>query len=350
MPVAVGPSWLDPESLIRTFGMLGVLAIVYMESGLMVGFFLPGDSLLFTAGLLSANDVLPDIWVLLVTIPIAAIAGDQTGYWIGRKFGPPLFNRPDSRFFKREYVDQTAAFFEKHGPRAIILARFVPIVRAFVPVMAGTSHMHYRTFLVYDIVGGILFGAITDRIGRTRTLLLTMALYSLGTAACALAPNIWVLIACRVVASLGIGGEWAAGASMVAEVVPEHRRVEAGALLYTSAPLGLFLATFVDWYIAGHLLLDDPASSWRYVFLCGLIPSAVAFLVRLFVKEPERWHDATKDQAPPTLADLFTPGMARITLGGLAMAVVALLTWWSCNAFIAMVATGLATKHAHAVG
>ncbi|HMU26885.1 MAG TPA: VTT domain-containing protein [Solirubrobacterales bacterium] len=165
MPVAVGPSWLDPESLIRTFGMLGVLAIVYMESGLMVGFFLPGDSLLFTAGLLSANDVLPDIWVLLVTIPIAAIAGDQTGYWIGRKFGPPLFNRPDSRFFKREYVDQTAAFFEKHGPRAIILARFVPIVRAFVPVMAGTSHMHYRTFLVYDIVGGILWGAGVTTLG-----------------------------------------------------------------------------------------------------------------------------------------------------------------------------------------
>ena len=165
LPVAVGPSWLDPESLIRTFGMLGVLAIVYMESGLMVGFFLPGDSLLFTAGLLSANDVLPDIWVLLVTIPIAAIAGDQTGYWIGRKFGPPLFNRPDSRFFKREYVDQTAAFFEKHGPRAIILARFVPIVRAFVPVMAGTSHMHYRTFLVYDIVGGILWDAGVTTLG-----------------------------------------------------------------------------------------------------------------------------------------------------------------------------------------
>ncbi|MCB0863264.1 MAG: VTT domain-containing protein [Solirubrobacterales bacterium] len=165
LPLAVGPSWLDPDSLIRTFGMLGVLAIVFMESGLMVGFFLPGDSLLFTAGLLSANDVLPDIWVLLVTIPIAAIAGDQTGYWIGRRFGPPLFNRPDSRFFKREYVDQTAAFFEKHGPRAIILARFVPIVRAFVPVMAGTSQMHYRTFLTYDIIGGILWGAGVTTLG-----------------------------------------------------------------------------------------------------------------------------------------------------------------------------------------
>ncbi len=94
LPLALGPSWLDPEQLIRTFGMIGILVIVFMESGMMVGFFLPGDSLLFTAGLLSAQGVLPDIWVLLVTIPIAAIAGDQTGYWIGRRYGPPLFNRP----------------------------------------------------------------------------------------------------------------------------------------------------------------------------------------------------------------------------------------------------------------
>ena len=166
VPLALGPSWLDPESLIEKFSMIGLLIIVFMESGMMVGFFLPGDSLLFTAGLLSATtDILPDLWVLCILIPIAAIAGDQTGYWIGRKFGPPLFNRPDSRLFKREYVDQTAAFFEKHGPRAIILARFVPIVRAFVPVMAGTSHMHYRTFLTYDIVGGILWGAGVTTLG-----------------------------------------------------------------------------------------------------------------------------------------------------------------------------------------
>lgn len=197
--------------------------------------------------------------------------------------------------------------------------------------------------------GGILFGAITDRIGRTRTLLLTMGLYSLGTAACAFAPNIGVLVACRVVASLGIGGEWAAGAAMVAEVVPEKRRVEAGALLYTSAPLGLFLATFVDWYIAGHLFIGDPAKSWRYVFLCGLIPAAVAFVVRLFIKEPERWHAATKDTVAPRIAELFTPALRRVTLGGLAMAVVALLMWWSCNAFISIVATGLATSHGAAM-
>ena len=100
-------------------------------------------------------------------------------------------------------------------------------------------------------IGGVIFGKVADRIGRTRTLLLTMLLYSLGTAACALAPNIWVLALCRVVSSLGIGGEWAAGAAMVAEVVPEKRRVEAGALLYTSAPMGLFLATFLTFKITG---------------------------------------------------------------------------------------------------
>jgi len=166
LPFALGPSWLDPMTLLEKFSLIGLLVVVFMESGLMVGFFLPGDSLLFTAGLLSATtDILPDLWVLCILIPIAAIAGDQTGYWIGRKFGPPLFNRPDSRFFKREYVDQTSAFFEKHGPRAIILARFVPIVRAFVPVMAGTSKMHYRTFLVYDIIGGILWGAGVTTLG-----------------------------------------------------------------------------------------------------------------------------------------------------------------------------------------
>ena len=165
LPLALGPSWLDPNNLIDTFGTIGLLIAVFIESGLMVGFFLPGDSLLFTAGLLSSRGHLAPIWVLCILIPIAAIAGDQTGYWIGRRFGPPLFNRPDSRLFKREYVDQTAAFFEKHGPRAIILARFVPIVRAFVPVMAGTSKMHYRTFLIYDIVGGILWGAGVTLLG-----------------------------------------------------------------------------------------------------------------------------------------------------------------------------------------
>jgi MFS family permease len=190
--------------------------------------------------------------------------------------------------------------------------------------------------------GGILFGRVADRIGRTRTLLLTMTMYAVGTAACAFAPNIWVLVLCRVVASLGIGGEWAAGAAMVAEVVPERRRVEAGALLYTSAPMGLFLATFLNYRIAGVALAGDPANSWRYVFLCGLIPAAVAFIVRLFVKEPERWQEAASNAKPPSVAELFSPEYRALTISGFCMAVTALITWWSCNAFIPVVAKGLA--------
>ena len=198
--------------------------------------------------------------------------------------------------------------------------------------------------------GGILFGHIADRIGRTKTLLLTMLLYSLGTAACAFAPNIWVLLMFRVVAALGIGGEWAAGAAMVAEVVPENRRVEAGALLYTSAPLGLFLATFVTYQIQGVYFRTTPETAWRYVFLCGLIPAAVAFMVRLFIKEPERWTRIAKTAAPATIGDLFAPAYLRATLTGLSLAIAALVTWWSCNAFIPTIASGLAAREASLLG
>ncbi|HMF41574.1 MAG TPA: MFS transporter [Polyangia bacterium] len=196
--------------------------------------------------------------------------------------------------------------------------------------------------------GGILFGRIADRIGRKRTLLLTMLLYALGTAACAGAVNIWMLMAFRVVASLGIGGEWAAGAAMVAEVVPEKRRVEAGALLYTSAPMGLFLATFANSQITGGFLRGSPETSWRFLFLCGLIPAAVAFVVRTFVQEPERWNEANASHTHPRIAELFTPEHRHATLGGFAMAVIALITWWSVNAFITIVANGLAHEAAAA--
>ncbi|HZT44007.1 MAG TPA: MFS transporter [Chthonomonadaceae bacterium] len=190
--------------------------------------------------------------------------------------------------------------------------------------------------------GGVLFGKVADHIGRTRTLLLTMALYSVGTAACAFAPNIWLLILFRVVASLGIGGEWAAGAAMVAEVVPEKRRVEAGALLYTSAPVGLFLATYVTYQIAGVLMKGSPEISWRYVFLSGLIPAAVAFLVRVFVKEPERWKSTAAQVSLPRVSELFSPQFRALTISGFATAVTALITWWSCSAFIPLIATKLA--------
>ncbi len=160
--------------------------------------------------------------------------------------------------------------------------------------------------------GGILFGQVADRLGRTRTLMLTMLVYALGTTLCAAAPNMWTLVIFRIVASLGIGGEWAAGAAMVAEVVPDKRRVEAGALLYTSAPAGLFLATFVNYQIAGVWFKGSPETSWRYVFLCGLIPAVVAFVVRIFVREPERWKQAARDSAPPRLRELFRPGIAQV--------------------------------------
>jgi MFS family permease len=198
-------------------------------------------------------------------------------------------------------------------------------------------------------LGGILFGRIADRVGRTRTLMLTMLLYSIGTALCALAPNVWSLAAFRFIASLGIGGEWAAGAAMVAEVVPEKRRIEAGALLYTSAPLGLMLATTVNYVIAGQLFADQPEVSWRYVFLSGLLPAAVALAVRYFVKEPERWA-ALKDRTPPSVRELFSPNVIKLTVSGLITAITALITWWTCNAFIPVIASGLAQVEAASRG
>ncbi len=197
--------------------------------------------------------------------------------------------------------------------------------------------------------GGVVFGLVCDRIGRTRTLLITMLLYAVGTAACAFAPNIWWLLCFRVVAALGIGGEWAAGAAMVAETMPEEKRVEAGALLYTAAPMGLFLATFVNLQVAGRWFADDPQMSWRYVFLFGLLPAAAAFIVRLFVKEPERWRNLG-EHADVRLRELFTPAVRPYTISGFLMAVTALLTWWSCNAFIPVVSGGLARTAAEAGG
>ncbi len=163
---ALGPSWLDPDQLISTFGLIGLLVIVFAECGLLIGFFLPGDSLLFTAGLLVADDkITQPLWLVCLLVCIAAIAGNQVGYLIGRKAGPALFSRPDSRLFKQGYVDKTYAFFDKHGPKAIVLARFVPIVRTFITVIAGVGKMDYRTYTIYSVLGGILWGAGVTSLG-----------------------------------------------------------------------------------------------------------------------------------------------------------------------------------------
>src|SRR6476620_11055661 len=179
--------------------------------------------------------------------------------------------------------------------------------------------------LVGWAIGGIVFGQLADRIGRTRTLMLTMLLYAFGTAACAFAPNLWVLMFFRIISSLGIGGEWAAGAAMVAEVMPESRRVEAGALLYTSAPMGLSLATFVNFQIAAFYWRNSPEVSWRYVFLSGPIPAVMAFSVRIFVRGPERRKSAAAAGARPRLSGLFTEKYRAITMAGLLMAMIALI-------------------------
>jgi len=165
LPLALGPKWVDPDFLIETFGTIGILVIVFIESGLLVGLFLPGDSLLFTAGVLSANDTLPDLWILLILIALAAIAGDQVGYLIGRKAGPAVLERPDGRFFKQEHVHRSQAFFERHGPRTILIARFVPIVRTIAPVMAGVGSMRYRTFLIFNVIGAVAWGTGVTTLG-----------------------------------------------------------------------------------------------------------------------------------------------------------------------------------------
>ncbi|WP_328318883.1 DedA family protein [Streptomyces sp. NBC_00388] len=164
--LALGPSWMDPDYLISTFGVAGLLVIVFAESGLLIGFFLPGDSLLFTSGLLVTTGKLgTPLWLLCVLVAVAAIAGDQVGYLFGRKVGPSLFRRPDSKLFKQENVEKAHDFFEKYGPKSLVLARFVPIVRTFTPIIAGVSRMNYRSFVIFNVIGGTLWGVGVTLLG-----------------------------------------------------------------------------------------------------------------------------------------------------------------------------------------
>ncbi|WP_280417270.1 VTT domain-containing protein [Nocardia carnea] len=166
------PGFLDPVNLLNSFGtwvLLGLLLVVFIESGLLFPL-LPGDSLLFTAGLIAASksaeiEPFAPIGVLLVLIPIAAIAGDQVGYLIGSRGGTALFKSNDAKIFKKAYIDESHAFFEKHGPITIVLARFVPIVRTYAPLVAGAAKMKYSVFLTYNVLGGILWGAGVTMLG-----------------------------------------------------------------------------------------------------------------------------------------------------------------------------------------
>lgn len=165
------PDWLNPQVFLADpalapWVVLLVCGIVFAETGLLVGFFLPGDSMLFTAGLLVATDTIKfNIWGLAGLIIISAIIGNQTGYLIGSKAGPAIFNRPDSRLFKKENIESAHAFFEKHGGKALILARFVPIIRTFVPVIVGVAQMDKRKFFLFNVIGAVLWGGGVTLLG-----------------------------------------------------------------------------------------------------------------------------------------------------------------------------------------
>ncbi|GDX30935.1 membrane protein [Actinomycetes bacterium] len=166
MPTFLGLS-LDPKELINSlspYAEVAIWLIIFAETGLLIGFFLPGDSLLFTAGLLAGQGKL-DIWLLLPGVFIAAFVGDQVGYTFGEKLGPRLFNKPDSRFFKQEYVTHTRNFFNKHGSKTIIIARFVPIVRTFAPILAGVGEMDRKTFVIYNVIGAFLWAVGITMLG-----------------------------------------------------------------------------------------------------------------------------------------------------------------------------------------
>ena len=165
--------FLDPEGLLKGFDSLALVVacgILLIECALLIGLVLPGDSLLFIVGILLATGFISTpVWIAIVAMSVSAIVGNLLGYWTGAKFGPKLFSRPDSRFFKQEYVVVTQNFFEKHGPRAIVLARFVPVVRPVITSMAGVAQMNYRIYATYSTIGGILW-----------VVLLTLAGYFFG--------------------------------------------------------------------------------------------------------------------------------------------------------------------------
>jgi membrane-associated protein len=161
--LALGPEWLKPDTILTWLGpwaLVGLALIIFAECGLLLGFFLPGDSLLFTAGLFVASGAIrTPLWVVCLLLVAAAVLGNATGYWIGRSAGPAVFDKPQSRLFKPHHVAKTQEFFDRYGNRAIVLGRFVPIVRTFITVMAGVGRMEPRRYLTYSFIGGVAWAA-----------------------------------------------------------------------------------------------------------------------------------------------------------------------------------------------
>jgi membrane-associated protein len=189
---------ISPDHLLGSYGLAGLLVIIFAECGLLIGFFLPGDTLLFSAGLLLAIDDkginLPSLPAMLILLPIAAIVGNIVGYWIGRQAGPRVFDRPRSRIFKPEYVVRSQRFFDRYGAGTVLLARFVPVVRTVATVMAGVSKMRFSLYLVYSVIGGIVW---TDGV-----LLLGRALGHISFVRNTIAPKIDIILVAVVVLSI----------------------------------------------------------------------------------------------------------------------------------------------------
>lgn len=189
-------NFLNPETIISTVGTLGVIGIIFTETGLFFGFFFPGDSLLFTAGFLASQDYISLTWLLVGTF-IAAVAGDSFGYAFGKKIGPAIFTRDDSLLFNKKHITRAQHFYEKYGRKTIILARFMPIVRTFAPIVAGVGNMPYKTFLAFNVIGGFIW---------------TWGMLWLGYGLGALVPHadrfvIWVVLAIVVLSALPALGE-----------------------------------------------------------------------------------------------------------------------------------------------
>ena len=155
---------LDPVFLITTVGLIGIIFIIFAETGLFFGFFFPGDSLLFTAGILASQGIF-NIYYLIIFCILAAILGDSVGYWSGKKYGRALFERDAGFFFKKKRIQDAEEFYEKHGKYTIIMARFVPIIRTFAPIVAGIGRMRYSTFILYNVFGGIFWVTLMTTLG-----------------------------------------------------------------------------------------------------------------------------------------------------------------------------------------